>query len=322
MEQIEIRKESADESIDVNAVITKFSENNESTILPSQNGVIISGSGAPCMKTGCRVAKPDDAEGYPYVYVLGKITTRFPSLGIQKEFLQATGRAGKETVGLTDQKAFHKVLSDKKNRYLVRKLCWVLSIEGIDTYILQPRDISDFDALVEAIRPAPSPMDIDIVIGVKGPIAPPEMCNGLMIPVLAFDQTYSFDRNSFVEALKEKRPELIPKEEFTRAAEELLDRIMQMADNAGATDEHRALNYLAVRYDAIYAKAAEMHGKNFSMTRIEVGYSRLSGTRKIVAPIFSYTHRETDVIEKYFVRVDVTEEFPFLVTKLSPYYDR
>ena len=26
--------------------------------------------------------------------------------------------------------------------------------------------------------------------------------------------------------------------------------------------------------------------------------------------------------EKFFVRVDVTEEFPFLVTKMSPYYDR
>ena len=38
--------------------------------------------------------------------------------------------------------------------------------------------------------------------------------------------------------------------------------------------------------------------------------------------IFSYTNRYTDVTEKYFVRVDVTEEFPFLVTKLSPYYDR
>ena len=32
---------------------------------------------------------------------------------------------------------------------------------------------------------------------------------------------------------------------------------MQMTDNAGATDEHRALNYLAMRYPAIYAKAAE-----------------------------------------------------------------
>ena len=32
--------------------------------------------------------------------------------------------------------------------------------------------------------------------------------------------------------------------------------------------------------------------------------------------------RNTDVVEKFAVRVDVTEEFPFLVTKLSPYFDR
>ena len=36
-------------------------------------------------------------------------------------------------------------------------------------------------------------------------------------------------------------------------------------------------------------------------------------------PFFAF---DTDVIEKFFVRVDVTEEFPFLVTKMSPYYDR
>jgi PatG C-terminal len=50
--------------------------------------------------------------------------------------------------------------------------------------------------------------------------------------------------------------------------------------------------------------------------------SSLSGVRNIVDVIFSYTNRATDVTEKFFVRVDVTEEFPFLVTKLSPYYDR
>ena len=27
-------------------------------------------------------------------------------------------------------------------------------------------------------------------------------------------------------------------------------------------------------------------------------------------------------IHKFFVRVDVTEEFPFFVTRMSPYYDR
>ena len=55
---------------------------------------------------------------------------------------------------------------------------------------------------------------------------------------------------------------------------------------------------------------------------MEVRPSPLSSTRNIVDVIFSYTNRNTDFTEKFFVRVDVTEEFPFLVTKMSPYYDR
>ena len=47
----------------------------------------------------------------------------------------------------------------------------------------------------------------------------------------------------------------------------------------------------------------------------------MSGTRRIMEVIFSFTNRQTDVTEKFFTRVDVTEEFPFLVTKMSPYYD-
>jgi hypothetical protein len=97
---------------------------------------------------------------------------------------------------------------------------------------------------------------------------------------------------------------------------------MQMADNAGATDEHRALNYLAVRYPAIYNTTTDYHTRNYSLSAVEVRPSTLSGTRKVVDAVFSYTNRSTDVIEKQFVRVDVTEEFPFLVSKISPYYDR
>jgi hypothetical protein len=144
-----------------------------------------------------------------------------------------------------------------------------------------------------------------------------------MVPIVAFDQIYSFDRDSLIAAIE--RPKSIPEgqeQQFRAAAGELFDRIMQMADNAGATDEHRALNYLAVRYPAIYASAAEAYGQNRSSTGVEVRPSPLSGVRKVVDVIFSYTHRETDVTEKYFVRVDVTEAFPFLVTKLSPYYAR
>ena len=46
---------------------------------------------------------------------------------------------------------------------------------------------------------------------------------------------------------------------------QVFDRIMQMTDNAGATDEHRALNYLTVRYPALYAAVADAHARNLSL---------------------------------------------------------
>jgi hypothetical protein len=253
-----------------------------------------------------------------YVYAIGRVEARFPNLAAEKEFAQATGRIN--TAGKTDQQTFHAVLSMRENRYLVRQLCWVLSIQGLDTYLLIPRDPADIDILVEAIRPAPSPNDIDVVIGMRGPIAPPEMCNGLMVPIVAFDQIYSFDRDALIKAIP--TPEKTTAAQFSPAAEELFNRIMQLTDNAGATDEHRALNYLTMRYPAIYARAAEEFAQAFSLTGVGVRSSPLSSTRKMVDVIFTYTNRTNDFTEKFSVRVDVTEEFPFLVTKLSPYYDR
>ncbi len=271
---------------------------------------------APCPTCGAG-AGPNGGDP-SYVYALGRIEGRFPSPAVEKEFAQATGRT--KTSKQTDREAFHAVLSQRENRYLVRQLCWVLTIQGLETYLLQPRDPADIDLLLGAVRPAPSLLDIDVVIGLLGPTAPPEMCNGLMVPIVAFDQIYSFDRASLIDAIP--RPEKTPAKEFKAAADELFDRVMQLTDNAGATDDHRALNYLAMRYPATYTTVAEAYGRNASLTGVEVRPSALSGTRKIVEVIFTFTNRNTDFTEKSFVRCDMTEEFPFLVTKMAPYYDR
>lgn len=268
---------------------------------------------------GCKCNEPSMVRSSvsPYVYAIGRIEARFPRLGIEKEFVQATGRS--DLVGLTDRDALRSVLSKRENRYLVRQICWVFTIEGLDTYILKPNDPSDYDLLIESLRSAPRPTDIDVIIGHRGPIAPQDMCKGLAVPIVMLDQLYSFDIDGHIKALP--KPEKIESNKFKQAAEELLLRIMQMADNTGGTDEHRALNYLAVRYHEIYKRTAEAFAANSSLTSVAVRPSSLSSVRKIFDVIFSFTNRQTDVVEKYFVRVDVTEEFPFLVTKMSPYYD-
>jgi hypothetical protein len=255
-----------------------------------------------------------------YVYAIGRVEPRFPSLAVEKEFAQVTGRAG--TAGLTDRESLQAVLSNRANRYLVRQLCWVFLVAGLETYLLSPRDPADLELLIEAVRPQPDPGDLDVVIGVLGPLASPEAC-GLVIPIVAFEQLYSFDRDTLLDAIP--TPEKISKaeqERFRATSSELLDRVLQLSDNAGAMDEHRAVNYLAMRYPAIYLQTVAAHEGNASLTAVDVRPSRLRGVRMILDVILSYTHRQTDATEKYFVRVDVTETFPFLVTKLSPFYDR
>jgi hypothetical protein len=270
-----------------------------------------------------RSPSPEDTpvpseEPLGYILALGRIVPRFPSLGVEKEFAQATGRA--DTAGLSDRQALQSVLSDRSNRYLARQLAWVFTIEGQDTYLLLPRDPSDVDLLIESVRPTPRATDIDVIIGVRGPLAPPEYANGLVLPFAMVDQIFSFDVDSLIQHIP--RPEGRTSEEFEPAAEDLFNRIIQIADNAGATDEHRALNYLAVRYPAIYHRAAEAFDQNATLAAVRVIPSRLSGVRKISDVVFTWRHRETTVEESVFVRVDHTEEFPFLVSGLAPYFER
>ena len=293
---------------DIGLQVAALAASSPTAVAPSQN------------REQCPTCAAAASESLPltYVYAIGRTEARFPQLSVEKEFSQVIGRS--DTAGQTDQQVLYNVLSKPESRYLARQLCWVFKVQGLDTYVLQPRDSRDFDLLVEAIRPQPSPLDIDVVIGVRGPVVPPEVCNGLMVPLVVYDQLYSFDRDTILKAIP--RPEKMTEKQFEASASEVFDRLLQMADNAGATDDHRALNYLAMRYPGIYAKTSEQFGRDYSLAGISVVPSPLSATRKVVDVVCSYTNRSTDFTEKFFVRVDVTEEFPFLVSKLSPYYDR
>jgi hypothetical protein len=271
------------------------------------------GTNCPTCGDGASTAGPPS-----YIYAIGRIEPRFPLLSIEKEFAQVTGRT--QTDGLTDRQALHQVLTRRENRYLARQICWVMTVQGVETYILVPRDPADLDLLIEALRAVPSTADVDVVIGVMGPIAPPALCNGLMVPMVAYDLIYPFDREALIGAIP--RPEGVDAARFQATAHEVFDRVIQMTDNAGGTDAHRALNYLALRYPGLYTTVLDAYGRNLSMSAVDVRPSMLSVARRIVEVVISFTSRSTDVTEKHFVRVDVSEQFPFLVTKMSPYFDR
>lgn len=273
----------------------------------------------------------DEADEHPFVYAIGQIDVRFPSLGVEREFLQAN--QGIDTRALSDPQARHKVLAERRNRYLVRQLCWVLTISGVDTYLLHPADPADYELFVDALRPPDDANDdaFDQVVGVRGPHAPASACNGLAVPVVRVDQLYSYTRRALIEAIP--RPAAGEGKgggggdaaEFELAARDLFERrILQLTDNAGVADEHRAVNYLAVRYPEIYAATVRQNAQGRSLVGVTVLPSRLSGSaRRLVNVVFEYADRGGGYApEKLRVRVDVTEEFPFIDQRLAPYFDR
>jgi hypothetical protein len=144
---------------------------------------------------------------------LGQIETRFPRPSVGRK-----PPGGPRPLARRISRLFMRSCRDA--RIAISRGCWVLSIQGLETYILQPREPADLDLLIGATAPQPSPW-ISTVIGVRGPVAPPEFCNGLMIPIVAFDQIYTFSRDALIEAIP--RPERIPAERFQPAARELFD---------------------------------------------------------------------------------------------------
>ena len=274
-----------------------------------------SGAGDQSVRVDSRDDTPDVADSPRFIYAIGTIDARFPSVSVEKEFAQAL--ASIDTANLTNREAMHKALSTY--RYLAREMCWVLRVEGLESYILLIRDHFDLALLVEALKPGDIATDRDIAVGTRGPLAGPQMCHGLVVPTLIVDQIYSFDIPGFIKSIP--RPEGVREGSFRKIAEELFHRIMQMADNVGELAEHRALNYLAVRYPQIYSLATEMSSRDAFLSAVDVRPDKLSATRRIFRVCFSFTNRKTDVTEKYAVRVDVTEKWPFLVNKLQPSYD-
>jgi hypothetical protein len=251
-----------------------------------------------------------------FVYALGRLEPRFPRLGVEKEYEQA--RAGVATAGLTDRQALNAFLAAPEHRYLARELCWVFNARGLDSYIVAPTESAQLDLFIEALRLPHGLETMSVMIGTRGPLAPASLCNGLTVPIVRCDHMYTFRSDELFASI----PSLKQDAKFSAAANELFWRIFQLTENLGASDEHRALNYLCVRYGTLYAKAAEAFGRNMSLTSIDTVASALSGSRRLIDVVFTFAERQTGFLERFAVRVDVTDKYPFLAAPWSAYYNR
>ena len=94
-----------------------------------------------------------DSDDPSYVYALGQLDARFPSLGVEKEFDQRA--ASIDTTGLMERQILKRVISDDENSYRER-FCWLLLVQGLETHEFVPRDPQDYAAPRDSYRQYPA----------------------------------------------------------------------------------------------------------------------------------------------------------------------
>jgi hypothetical protein len=201
---------------------------------------------------------------------------------------------------------------------------WILRVEGQPAYHLSLRDLHDLPDLISCLGHPED--DMDLFVGSSNLIAVEE-CPGLRVPILTVDYLSSFDRATLVKwfnvppasrskGKKAAAPSAHDPDEFFR-------KLIQSTDNLGDTDEWRALNFLAVRYQPLYELYAEMlMAGDWMLDGVRIAPSRLGRERRIVDVVFAFGQTATGVVRKYFVRVDVSHLFPMIANELAEYFDR
>jgi hypothetical protein len=141
------------------------------------------------------------------------------------------------------------------------------------------------------------------------------MCGGLLAPIVACEQAYSFTIDELTKQLLEQaepvtKSNRVKGAALTRLGGELFQRIARASENVGAIDSHRALNYLVVQHPGLFISAAERDEKA-GLDSIDT-HVKTASLRRVVTVVFTFIDRATGVPERLFTRVDVTEQWPFL----------
>lgn len=247
-----------------------------------------------------------------HVYAIGKLTSRIPNLGLEKEIAQATGY--KSTQNGTYDAALLKILSSKEFEYITREICYSFTIESFDTYAIKITDSFTQKLIIDSLRPPKGNDDIDVIIGrTQGK----SECNGVILTAVIPSQIYSFDRNSFSKSITKSKE--IDEKIFEEAIRQTFDIASRISGNYGVSDGHRAVNYIITRYYQLYELVAHQLLDGSRLISITTRPSLQRGGRRIIEIILNFQNWKSGVQNSFSLRVDVTDLYPFLVSSVNPY---
>jgi hypothetical protein len=251
-------------------------------------------------------------------YAVGRLTPQLPSLHVEKEFAHLTATVPGPEV--SEQHRLKQTLAEPENLYLARHVCWMFTTQHIETFVIVPRDGDDLRQLVDAFAPTSVSDVVNVAVGGPAMAPVPRACVATGLPLIAADQLLSFTVDEFLDALPAPENGDAADDVARGAMRDLFIRITQRAGNRGLADHDRALNYLAVRYPAIYHTTASAVRDGKALLGVD-SHPTPGGDRRLVSVHLSFRDRRTQLVERFACVVDATDEFCFLVRPLSPSYD-
>jgi hypothetical protein len=235
--------------------------------------------------------------GSAFVYAIGLLRPVFGTEDLQQEYLAAT----KQLEVPTDDyyKVFNTIetphdnpaLSYRRYRYIAEKMCWVLSINNVDTFIVIPASQLELDSFIDSLQDT-SQTVYSTIIGALGPIAPPQYCANMSLP-LAICQYIDFSTENATTKLMLKPTD-------------------------GTSDTDRAINFLACNFTAISQKHADLIASNKpQLIAVASQLSSVESNRVIIDISLKYLNSQTKVQSNYHCGIDVTDQYPFVAFNLQ-----
>jgi hypothetical protein len=258
-----------------------------------------------------------------YVFAIGRIKPFFPALDVEKEYKQLIPRPlPSELNGASEDRLLQWVL--QHHPFLAREMGWAFLIENVSTYVLSPRSTLELEQLVKSIVPqSATEVCYDVILGAQDPAAALGAGGDGALPGVMVNRTYQFTLGELVKsvlaALQAQGVTPLPSIAQITA---LFDDLLQLADNTGDADEHRALNYVSVNYPEIYVAQSSGGSVTSYFSGVDTRRSPLGGGRVIIDIILRYTGQTSGLVTRSYTSVDVSGQFPFLVTPLQPYFER
>jgi hypothetical protein len=262
------------------------------------------------------------------VYAVGRLSSVIPTIGIEKGLAQIT--AGAHQGDQVEVDLLQRVLSSPDTAWVGRYLCWGFASEGLDTFIVLPRDDADVARLAEVLPPAEREEVVHVVVGRTVPSPPNWPCAASGLPAVQADRVWAFTLQEFASAMPEneasggEQPAAASnntdRAEFEAVVHGVFLRLTRSPGNHGFAPEHVARNFVACEYRGLYAavRQAQREGKN--LLGIDAQHSH-SADRSVVSVRPTFRHPRTDITERLQCFVDVTEaSFPFLITGLQLVY--